>query len=133
MRGRKLSVVTLFVFLGITALPHKNGYGTPVLEETLSLFNGGGYSLRRILIAQEEIDYWTCPMHTDVKMEEPGKCPECGMDLIPVMKKPDSGTQNTPDNSAEKNGESPDTDASKEDETNEHSAHGKETPPPQNE
>jgi Cu(I)/Ag(I) efflux system membrane fusion protein len=27
---------------------------------------------------------WTCSMHPQIKMEEPGKCPICGMDLIPL-------------------------------------------------
>lgn len=25
---------------------------------------------------------YTCPMHPDVKMDKPGECPKCGMDLI---------------------------------------------------
>jgi len=25
---------------------------------------------------------WTCPMHPDVISDEPGRCPECGMDLV---------------------------------------------------
>ena len=25
--------------------------------------------------------YYTCPMHPEVKMNEPGKCPKCGMAL----------------------------------------------------
>ncbi len=27
---------------------------------------------------------WTCSMHPQINQEEPGKCPICGMDLIPV-------------------------------------------------
>jgi len=27
---------------------------------------------------------WTCSMHPQIKMPEPGKCPICGMDLIPL-------------------------------------------------
>lgn len=27
---------------------------------------------------------YTCPMHPEVKRESPGKCPKCGMDLIPI-------------------------------------------------
>jgi len=27
---------------------------------------------------------WTCPMHPDILAEEPGSCPICGMDLVPV-------------------------------------------------
>ena len=27
---------------------------------------------------------WTCSMHPQIRMEEPGQCPICGMDLIPL-------------------------------------------------
>lgn len=33
------------------------------------------------------IDYWTCTMHPSVHAAQPGKCPICSMDLVPVMKK----------------------------------------------
>ena len=26
---------------------------------------------------------WTCPMHPEVQLTGPGKCPRCGMDLVP--------------------------------------------------
>lgn len=29
-------------------------------------------------------EVWTCSMHPNVRMEEPGKCPICAMDLIPL-------------------------------------------------
>lgn len=29
---------------------------------------------------------WTCAMHPQIRMEEPGKCPICGMELIPLVK-----------------------------------------------
>lgn len=32
------------------------------------------------------IDHYTCSMHPSVKQKGPGKCPICGMDLIPVTK-----------------------------------------------
>ncbi|HRT90617.1 MAG TPA: efflux RND transporter periplasmic adaptor subunit, partial [Bacteroidales bacterium] len=28
---------------------------------------------------------WTCSMHPQIRMNEPGKCPICGMDLIPLI------------------------------------------------
>ena len=28
---------------------------------------------------------WTCSMHPQIKMPQPGKCPICGMDLIPLV------------------------------------------------
>jgi Cu(I)/Ag(I) efflux system membrane fusion protein len=33
--------------------------------------------------AQTQI--WTCSMHPQIRMSHPGKCPICGMDLIPVV------------------------------------------------
>lgn len=29
---------------------------------------------------------WTCSMHPQIRQSEPGKCPLCGMDLIPLVK-----------------------------------------------
>jgi RND family efflux transporter MFP subunit len=37
--------------------------------------------------AAADIDYWTCTMHPSVHSKDPGKCPICGMDLVPVKKK----------------------------------------------
>ncbi|MEI9948818.1 MAG: efflux RND transporter periplasmic adaptor subunit [Pseudomonadota bacterium] len=36
--------------------------------------------------SHDEIDHYTCSMHPSVKQAGPGKCPICGMDLIPVSK-----------------------------------------------
>jgi Cu(I)/Ag(I) efflux system membrane fusion protein len=37
---------------------------------------------------------WTCSMHPQVKLNEPGDCPICGMDLIPVSTGRSSGSSN---------------------------------------
>ena len=34
--------------------------------------------------AAKTIRFWTCVMHPTVKMPEPGSCPVCKMDLIPI-------------------------------------------------
>ncbi len=34
----------------------------------------------------DAIDHYTCSMHPSVKQQAPGKCPICGMDLVPVTK-----------------------------------------------
>lgn len=35
-------------------------------------------------IVQNEEVVWTCSMHPQIRMDKPGKCPICGMDLIPA-------------------------------------------------
>lgn len=35
--------------------------------------------------AASAVEYYTCPMHPSVKSETPGRCPICGMDLVPVV------------------------------------------------
>src|ERR1700676_992683 len=35
-------------------------------------------------IASADVDYWTCTMHPSVHAEAAGKCPICGMDLVPI-------------------------------------------------
>ena len=45
------------------------------------------------------IDYWTCTMHPSVHAKDPGKCPICSMDLVPVIKAsatPASSSKNAP-------------------------------------
>ena len=39
----------------------------------------------------EEILYWTCSMHPEVKSDKEGNCPICGMNLIPVKKSDTEG------------------------------------------
>jgi Cu(I)/Ag(I) efflux system membrane fusion protein len=35
--------------------------------------------------AQTKHQIWTCAMHPQIRMEAPGQCPICGMDLIPLV------------------------------------------------
>ena len=32
---------------------------------------------------QNMAQIYLCPMHRDVRQSNPGKCPKCGMDLVP--------------------------------------------------
>jgi membrane fusion protein, copper/silver efflux system len=45
------------------------------------------------VVSKSEV--WTCSMHPNIRMEQPGKCPICGMDLIPLTQ--NSGTFSDPD------------------------------------
>jgi len=60
----------------------------------LALVSSGGLFLYGCGKTQEQadglppgVDYFTCAMHPSVHASAPGKCPICGMQLIPVMKK----------------------------------------------
>lgn len=46
---------------------------------------------------EEKATLWTCSMHPQIKMDKPGKCPLCAMDLIP-LKSGDSGDETVDDN-----------------------------------
>lgn len=56
------------------------------------LFGGGNNdtTLHQTEVSKETI--WTCSMHPQIRQNEPGKCPICGMDLIPVTSGNDIGS-----------------------------------------
>lgn len=35
-------------------------------------------------VTSSEATVYTCPMHPEIRMDTPGKCPKCGMTLVPV-------------------------------------------------
>lgn len=37
-----------------------------------------------VLQSEQEQTIWTCSMHPQIKMDKPGQCPICGMNLIPL-------------------------------------------------
>jgi Cu(I)/Ag(I) efflux system membrane fusion protein len=45
-------------------------------------------SLRHVPDAQDGVTGFVCPMHPQVAQERPGKCPICGMDLVPAPERP---------------------------------------------
>jgi len=46
-----------------------------------------------------DVDYYTCTMHPSVHSKDPGKCPICSMDLVPVIKKVSNETKATENSS----------------------------------
>jgi RND family efflux transporter MFP subunit len=51
------------------------------------LFGATSCSKKSATEKPANVDYYTCTMHPSVHANEPGKCPICDMDLVPVMKK----------------------------------------------
>jgi len=67
----------------------KTGVRTTALLVTLCalLFGVASCSKNAATGKPGNIDYWTCTMHPSVHSKDPGKCPICSMDLVPVLKK----------------------------------------------
>ena len=40
---------------------------------------------------EEQSQTWTCSMHPQIRQLEPGSCPICGMDLIPLAEEQNEG------------------------------------------
>src|SRR5205809_2182650 len=58
------------------------------------LFGATSCSKESVTGKANNVDYYTCTMHPSVHSNDPGKCPICSMDLVPVMKK--EGGEATP-------------------------------------
>lgn len=50
----------------------------------LFLNGGGNGEIEEVHVHAGEEQVWTCAMHPQIRQAEPGQCPICGMDLIPV-------------------------------------------------
>ena len=37
----------------------------------------------------ENMKVYTCPMHPEIRLDKPGRCPKCGMELVPTEHKPE--------------------------------------------
>lgn len=46
--------------------------------------NSHNHDLEETAGTEEAATVWTCSMHPQIKMDKPGKCPLCAMDLIPL-------------------------------------------------
>ncbi len=48
-----------------------------------------GENIQTTETVEKHAEHWTCSMHPQIDMPEPGKCPICGMDLIPKKENQD--------------------------------------------
>ncbi|HHC78912.1 MAG TPA: efflux RND transporter periplasmic adaptor subunit [Flavobacteriia bacterium] len=59
-----------------------------------NVFSGGSTSSKgeeeHNYVQDKETGLWTCSMHPQIKMDKPGNCPICGMELIPLEASGDS-------------------------------------------
>ena len=60
---------------------------TALLVTLALLFGATSCSKESAMGKPNNVDYYTCTMHPSVHSKDPGKCPICSMNLVPVMKK----------------------------------------------
>lgn len=70
------SVLLLGVFIGWLLSPSSPSVPSQILTVDSGSSGESG----------EEQQFWTCSMHPQIQQPSPGKCPICGMDLIPISK-----------------------------------------------
>src|SRR5262245_64200472 len=58
----------------------------PLIVVAALLFGATSCSKKTATGEPSDVDYYTCTMHPSVHSKDPGKCPICSMDLVPVMK-----------------------------------------------
>ncbi|MCS7224810.1 MAG: efflux RND transporter periplasmic adaptor subunit [Armatimonadetes bacterium] len=81
------------VIVAIVQDQHQNAISVP--NEALTQFNG--QPAVWLAVGQDDqgpVEY-TCPMHPDVLQDKPGRCPLCGMDLVPKQRRRISGHKAT--------------------------------------
>ena len=44
---------------------------------------------------QKDTVYYTCTMHSEVRLDKPGKCPRCGMELVKKTVKSETNLNNS--------------------------------------
>ena len=80
MKVNRSILITGIVTLGIGLLIGALFLGgSPDSSASLDRHEGEGHQLE-----QTASGVWTCSMHPQIRQSEPGDCPLCGMDLIPV-------------------------------------------------
>lgn len=68
MKNKKIFMILVTALAVITGLFMINRFKTPQTQKTKSI---------------QQTQMWTCGMHPSVVSDKPGKCPICGMNLIP--------------------------------------------------
>ncbi|HKB91352.1 MAG TPA: efflux RND transporter periplasmic adaptor subunit, partial [Opitutaceae bacterium] len=77
---------TPYCFLNASRLFRKQALSLLIAAVLLSAFSACSKSGQTA--GHSDVDYYTCAMHPSVRSHDPhGKCPICGMDLVPVTKK----------------------------------------------
>jgi len=75
--GVAMSVLSIVFAVGL-------GFGLMAGKQREAGGEGAAAGERAAVPADQEVRYWTCSMHPQIKLPKPGQCPICFMDLVPV-------------------------------------------------
>ncbi len=59
-------------------------------EKYLGEMKGSGGGSQNVEPTTDDVSYWTCSMHPEVRSETEGNCPICGMALVPMYERSES-------------------------------------------
>ena len=83
----------VLVLIIATFVLYTYGSNIPLINKIPIFAGDNEHEYRPVLDEQGEIDYWTCTMHPSVRLRDPGKCPICSMDTVPVWGKGNTQTE----------------------------------------
>ncbi len=84
-----LGVLLAFFALGYYAATFQHSAPSPDRHQETSQVAAQGHQQDHKKVSQamsqkENSTFWTCVMHPHIRLPEPGQCPICGMNLVPV-------------------------------------------------
>ncbi len=80
-------IITVAVLILVVFGLYVFGHRVPVIKNISYFKDQHDHQYMPVTDEKGDIEYWTCAMHPSVKMKEPGKCPICGMELVPAGRK----------------------------------------------
>lgn len=96
----RLVAILVVLTIGFLVL-YKFGYKIPILNQIPFFSTGHEHKYIPVVSEKGDIEYWTCTMHPSVRLKDPGTCPICKMDLVPVKKKQNSAAEKPTDDTAD--------------------------------
>lgn len=89
MNSRKLFGKIFMLILAIAVIAGLYYFGSylPLINKIPFISQKHNHIYKPVLDEEGQIEYWTCRMHPTVRLKNPEKCPKCGMDTTPVLKR----------------------------------------------
>lgn len=77
MNTKKIVAVLVIAIVGLSSMNAQEMDHSKMKKDSVKMMDHSKMEMKAM---------YTCPMHSDVKSENPGECPKCGMDLEKMKK-----------------------------------------------